>query len=245
MKIKTNLHLHINDDPKDFISYSFHEMIEEAVRLGFGAVAVTCHGFFAGKPEYEKYAAARNILLISGIELALNGPSQFIGRHVVVLNCGKDIEKIRTLDELEEYKKNHPEIFILAPHPYYWHLLGKISLFEYLKKYIHLFDAIELSWFYSKWLNGANRRADKIARKYKLPFIATSDTHFINHLNFGYAVIDAEEKTVAAVLKAIREKKFYNVTEPRKFWREMVSDYIIKKVIFADGLMKLRKLNND
>jgi predicted metal-dependent phosphoesterase TrpH len=238
MQLKTNLHLHTADDPKDWIRYSAREAIDQAATLGFEVLGLTCHGFFAWKEEYDTYAKTKNILLIPGIELALNGPTKLHGRHVVVLNCDKDIEAVRTLDDLAEYKYNNPQIFILAPHPFYPHPFEKLSLFEYLEKHIKFFDAIEWSWFYSRSMNGRNRRAEEIANIYKKPLIATSDTHFLEHLDFGYAKVTTEEKTVGAVLQAVNEGKFENVTTPRKFWREMVYDYVFRKIIFGDLINK-------
>jgi len=238
MRLKTNLHLHTADDPKDWIRYSAREAIDRAAALGFEVLGLTCHGFFAGKEEYTAYAASKNILLIPGIELALNGPTKLQGRHVVVLNCGKDIESARTLDDLADYKYDHPQIFILAPHPFYPHPLERVSLFGYLEKYINLFDAVEWSWFYARGLNGRNRRAEEIATIYRKPLIATSDTHYLEYLDFSYAFVEAEVKSAGAVLQAVSEGKFENISPPRKFWREMVYDYTLRKIIFGDLISK-------
>ena len=90
-----------------------------------------------------------------------------------------------------------------------------------LEKYIRLFDAIEHSWFYSRWFN-RNKKAVRAAKKYSLPLVATSDTHFFNFMDENYTIIDAEEFTVPAILDALRAKRFQNLTSPRKFWRDMV-----------------------
>ena len=129
-----------------------------------------------------------------------------------MLNCDKSVEKIKTFKELVEYKKNHPEIFIIAPHPDFGFIYS-IGL-KNLRKYIDLFDAIEYSWFYSKIFN-LNKGGESVAREFKKPFIATSDTHVLGNLKYDYAVIEADDLSIQSVFKAIRESRFTNVTEEK------------------------------
>lgn len=219
MKLKTNLHLHTQDDPQECIDYSFYKMIDQAAELGFEVIALTCHQKFINYPEYYEYASKKKILLIPGIEKTVEK------RHVVILNASLEAEKIKTFKELEIYKKENPRVFIIAPHPYFVHC----SLDNNLEKYIRLFDAIENSWFYSKSFN-LNKKARLVAAKQNLPFISTSDTHDLKFLDKSYAVIEAKEKTTAAVFEAVREKRFENVTSPRKLFREMLW-FLIKLIL--------------
>lgn len=216
MRLKTNLHFHTGEDPCDFISYNFYEGIDEAARLGFEVLALTCHEKFVYSPKLGDYARAKNILLIPGIEINVEK------KHVLVLNCDRDAEKIKNFQELAEYKKTRPEIFILAPHPYFY---GRKPLKNRLEKHIELFDAIELSWFYSKLFN-RNRKGEMIAGKYGKPFIATSDTHFFDFMDENYALVEVGQKTIAAVFQAVRNKNFENITSPRRLFKEMLWKYI-------------------
>lgn len=214
MNLKTNLHFHTHDDPRDVIWHTLYEGVRRAKRLGFEVLALTCHQKFIYLPAYQNYAARHGILLIPGVERDIEG------RHVVILNPDKTIEDVATFDELKAYKQNHPDIFILAPHPYFY---GSFSLKKRLERHIHLFDAIEHSWFYSKMFN-RNKKAKVVAKKYNLPFIATSDTHELDLLDISYAVINAKEKTIKGVFEAIKNNNFTNITSPRKFWKEMLWD---------------------
>jgi len=216
MRFKTNLHFHTADDPQDAIPYTFYEGIDAAKALGFDAIALTCHHSFIREPKYQTYAAERGILLIPGVELTLEG------RHVLVLNPSPEIEDVKTLAELETYKRNRPDIFVIAPHPF---LYGPSCLKDQLEPWIRLFDAIEHSWFYSKWFN-RNKKAEQTAKKHRLPYIATSDTHVLDVLPTSYAVIDAKEKTIPSIFEAIRAGKFENVSPPQRFWRGMVLGYM-------------------
>ncbi|MCK9351553.1 MAG: PHP domain-containing protein [Candidatus Paceibacterota bacterium] len=218
MKIKTNLHFHTADDPSDPVSYSTKEGIDKAVSLGFGALAITCHQKYAWTEEYSEYAESKGLLFIPGIEIYIGETRSHSKSHVLILNATKGAENIRTFRELDAYKKEHPESFIMAPHPYFY---GNISLKEWLEKYIHLFDAVEQSWFYSRWFN-RNKKGKSVAEKHKLPFVSTSDTHFFDFLDTNYCTVEAESASVEAIFSALREGKFENTTSRRNFWRDMV-----------------------
>lgn len=225
MRLKTNLHFHTSDDPEDAVSYSTKEGIDHAAMLGFDALALTCHSKAAWTKEYDAYAEARGILLIPGIELNIkksNGDSGR-GRHLIILNCTKEAERICTFADLNEYRARHPECFILAPHPFFY---GNFSLKRYLHKHIALMDAIEHSWFYSSLCN-RNKKAARVAHAHRLPFVATSDTHIFQFMDSDYAIIEAEEKSISALFRAMREHKVTNMTRPKKFFTEMAFPILI------------------
>ncbi|MBD3360315.1 hypothetical protein GF366_00775, partial [Candidatus Peregrinibacteria bacterium] len=136
---------------------------------------------------------------------------------------------------LREYKKENPHIFIIAPHPYFY---GFSPLKEKFEGNIDVFDAIEHSWFYTKIFN-RNKKAQKMAKKYDLPLISTSDTHFLDFLNTDYAIIKAEEKTKDAIFEAVKKKRLENVTRPKVFFRE----FLWKQGVFTfwDTLKKIFK----
>ena len=221
MELKTNLHFHTKDDPLDYVPYTTYEGIDAAAQSGFKILALTCHWKFKWTPAYEAYAAQRGITLIPGIELDVFENDGHIGKHVVVLNCASDIEHIRTFDDLARYKLAHPAVFVLAVHPY---MYGNFSLHRSLDRHIELFDGVEQSWFYSRRFFNRNIEAAVTAQKHALPFISTSDTHFLygGHLERNYCVVDAAENTVEAVLDALKKGSFRNVTSPSSFFREML-----------------------
>ena len=220
MLFKANLHFHTNDDPRDYVAYSTKEGIDRAAALGFNVLALTCHNKVAWTPEYAAYADKRGITLISGIECSI-GEKAGERRHLVLLNCNRDAERIRTFQDLEVYKAKHPELFVLAPHPYYPHIGRTIGLMEYTDRYAHLFDAIEHSWFYTSFLN-KNTLASEAARRHTLPLIATSATHLMDFLDTDYCSIEAEARTPEALFKSLRAGLFRNVTRPKKFIREFI-----------------------
>ncbi len=226
MYIKTNLHFHAKEDPEDRIDYTFLEGLARAKELGFDALALTCHNKLFDTPSFRAAAEKQHVLFIPGIELTIEKA------HTVILNPDPSIESVSTFRDLAAYRHVHPDIFILAPHPYF---PGGFSLQEKLEEYIGLFDAIEHSWFYSRFYN-RNAEAARIAKRYHKPFIATSDTHDIRFLARDYAVIDAEKKTIPSLFDALHKGKFENYTSPKSFLRDMAG-YLIGRE-FAGGAKK-------
>ncbi|MDX1608033.1 MAG: hypothetical protein R3251_02395 [Candidatus Spechtbacterales bacterium] len=235
MKLKTNLHFHTAEDPEDLVNYTLKEGIDYAAKHGFDVLAVTCHNYFAWTRDHANYAQEKGILLVPGIELTVSEKKKFKwnghkkGRHVVVVNATKDAESIHTFDELAEYKKDNPDSVIIAAHPYFY---GNFSLKKYLLKYIELFDAIEHSWFYSKHFFNRNEYAVPVALENELPMIATSDTHYLKygHMDRNYAILLTDEKTIPAVVRAIKNGDFENISSPSSLLRHMFWGQFIYQV---------------
>lgn len=212
MILKTNLHLHTKDDPEDGLTYSFIEALERAKQYGIGCIALTCHNKFIDDPKYKAAAAERDMLFIPGIELSINR------QHVVILNAEKGVEKVKSLDQLATYKAAHPEIFILAPHPYF---KTAFCLGDELEKHKEVFDAVEFSWFYTKLIN-MNKKAEAFARANAIPYVATSDLHDLRFMDTSYANVEVDEMTIPALFASLRAGKFTNTSSPRKLLRELV-----------------------
>jgi predicted metal-dependent phosphoesterase TrpH len=211
-KLKVQFHLHTRQDPYDYIRHSEKELIDEAARLNYDVLSITCHNVIIFNEDLKKYAEKKRILLIPGIEKSIRR------RHVVILNATIDAQNIKNFDDLEKYRKKHPECFIIAAHPYY---PGGISLKKRLERYISLFDAIEYCWYHSKKFNTYNKKAVKTAEKYGLPILATADCHMIKYLNYTYSLIEAG-KDVHSIFDAIRKKKIEIVSHNLPWWKLLI-----------------------
>ena len=213
MILKASLHIHTKEDRKDghMIAYDVYQLIDEARRCGFRVLGFTPHQKYVFKEEYAEYARKKGIILIPGVERNLG---RVTGKHVIILNCDQSIEKVRNFKQLIEYKKQHPDIFILSPHPTYSRIVS-IGV-RNLRKYISVFDAVEHSWLYSIRMN-RNLKAEKIAREHNKPMIATADVHVLKKLDTDYSLIEADEFTRDGVLRAIKQGNFENVTFPKKY----------------------------
>ncbi len=167
--LKVDLHTHSGDDPQDRIRYSSLDLIDRAARLGFQALAITNHNAITLSPELSDHAAARDILLLPGVEITAEGC------HVLVINPEfpvsphdrfllSDIPRLRT-----------PGSLFIAPHPYFviFQSLGKRV--EALLPY---FDAIELGSYFNRLID-FNRPARRLAARSGKPLIATSDCHTV------------------------------------------------------------------
>lgn len=231
MKVKASLHLHSSEDYKDgdVISYSFFRLIDKAKEFDFNLLACTGHEKMVCLPEYIEYGKKKGIIIVPGVEALING------KHILILNCDDSADKIKTFSDLRFYKEKHPEIFVIAPHPNHGFL---VSLgFKKLRKYIELFDAVEHSWFYSKWFN-LNLKTIKIAKDLKLPLVSTSDLHDIRYLNSDYLIAEVENLIAEDFFKAIKNNNFINYTSP-KFLPELISFQL--SMIFKGILFKIIK----
>jgi len=201
-RLKADLHLHTSEDPQDKIKYSARQLIDYASQRGFDVLAITNHNFYIYNDYLKDYAASKGILLIPGIELSVQR------KHIILLNTSDNVlQKIQSLQDLRDYKNE--DSLVIAPHPYfpmYQALKSK------LEEYIDIFDAIEYTHFYFRRIN-YNKKAERKAREFDLPLIGVSDAHLLRQVGWTYSLIDAE-KTVGAVIGAIRKKRVRVVTQP-------------------------------
>lgn len=211
MKVKASLHIHTKEDFRDnrMIDYSIYDLLDRAADLKFSFLALTGHEKFVCRPEYITYAQERGITLIPGIELSIRK------KHILVLNCDESIEQVVSFETLADYKKRHPEIFIIVAHPSFGPFVSLSR--KKIGRYGRLFDAIEQSWYYSKYFN-LNRKNQTVANRLKLPFIATADVHALEYLSQDYLEAEVTEPSVSALLAAIRNSKFSNISRPKPFW---------------------------
>jgi predicted metal-dependent phosphoesterase TrpH len=155
-------------------------------------LAITCHEACLHRPELERYAAERDLVLIPGIELNVEG------KHVLMLNPDEEQVQIRSFDALREMRGRGE--FTIAPHPYYPSLS---SLGRKLVENIDLFDAVEFCSFYYP-LFSFNRKAVAVAERYGKPLLGTSDTHFMPYEARTCTLVEAEP-TRESVMAALRE----------------------------------------
>jgi predicted metal-dependent phosphoesterase TrpH len=196
--IKLDLHIHTLDDPKDVIDYSAHQLLERATKLGFGVLAITLHDALFDRPEVFADAAAMGILLIPAAEMRLEGAD------VIVLNItAAEVAGLKTFEDLRQLRaRRRSSIFTIAPHPFY--VLGG-SIGPRLLDEIDCFDAIEQCHFH-KGLFDPNRRAAKVAARFRKPLIATSDAHQLHAFGRHYTSIPRPaELTVESVFAALRQ----------------------------------------
>ena len=206
--LKVQLHCHCYGDPVDHINYSPKELIAEAKRLQYDALAITLHRKLFFNKKIQKYAAKQGLLLIPGIEFEINE------KHILAVNAHQDILAVNDFKKLATYKKEHPETLLIAPHPFF---PTRYCLQKDLIENILLFDAIEISWSYTKTKN-YNTKAIELAKRWKKPLVATADCHILKDLNIGYTLVEAKKDTLS-IVKAIRANKIQIHTKPTSYFK--------------------------
>jgi predicted metal-dependent phosphoesterase TrpH len=203
LRLKADLHTHTADDPRDCIRYSAEMLIDAVAQLNFDVLAVACHERVVYSRRLAEYAAGRGVLLIPGIELLVEG------KHIVVLNPDEPQAKASTYAELRRLGRRNG--LIVAPHPFY---PEKSCLHKKLVENIDLFDAVEYCCAHFPGVN-PNRRAVKVAQRYGLPLVGTSDTHALPYCDSTYSWLEVEEASIEGVLEAVRAGRITVVTRPR------------------------------
>lgn len=195
--IKVDLHMHSGEDPEDGLRYPATALIDRAVDLGFGAIAITLHNRVLEDERVFEYARAKGLLLIRSVEWNVERSD------VLLYNISqREAERITTLADLRAFKRERgDDLLIVAPHPYF--PVGQ-SLGRQLEPNIDLFDAIEYAQIHLQLMNRYNRQAVRVARKHGKPIIANSDSHNIWMFGRHYTLVDAEP-TIPSIFRAIRE----------------------------------------
>jgi len=221
MLAKASLHIHTKEDKIDgkIIKYNVYDLIDQAYKLGFNVIAITPHEKYIFTEQHRSYAAQKNILFIPGLEIEI-AQNYFFRHHIILLNCESDIktelENITDYDKLKIFKRNHPEVFIMAAHPDFGRFESMGS--RNLEKNIDLFDGVELCWFYSNRFN-LNKRSLSIAKKYDKPVIATSDAHTFDYFADDYCYIECEKLSAPEVIKSLRMRRVTNHSHPKSFFK--------------------------
>jgi predicted metal-dependent phosphoesterase TrpH len=205
--LKVELHAHTDLDPRDRIAHSTEELIDRAHALGFGALAVTLHDKYFDPAPFAKYACARGIVLMSGIERTVNG------KHLLLINFPADCAGISTVDDLADLK-TRTEGLVIAPHPFY--PTGS-ALGTDLDEWTRVVDAVEINAMYTRQLD-FNRKAVAWALEHRRPLVGNSDVHVLSQLGTTYSLVDAPPDA-DAICDAIRKGHVRVRSEPISWLR--------------------------
>ena len=197
---RVELHSHCQGDPVDtYLRHNIFEHIDQAKKVGLDAIAITWHRKVCVHPEAEAYARERGLLLISGMETEIEQ------RHLVVLNVGEnDLPGETTWDGIRDLRRRRPEVFILAPHPFYPH---PSCLGHRLQGNADCIDAVEWCILHVGWLPGRvnpNLRAAHWAQQHGKALVASSDAHGLSMIGRNASTVEAEALAPEAIFAAIR-----------------------------------------
>ncbi|MGH9592141.1 MAG: PHP-associated domain-containing protein [Bryobacteraceae bacterium] len=223
---RVELHSHCQGDPVDsYLNHSIYEQIDRAKEVGLDAIAITWHRRVCVDPKAEAYARDRGLLLISGTEAEIQR------RHLVVLNVAEgDLPPETTWDDIRALRRRKPDVFVLAPHPFYPH---PSCLGRRLRGNADCIDAVEWCILHLDWLPGRmnpNLRAARWAHQHGKPLVASSDAHSLEVIGRNASTVEADELTPAAIFRAIRAGR---VAFPRRGLKIAPMIYHTGAAIFA------------
>lgn len=182
MKIDFHIHsLHSGDaisTPKS--------IVENALRKGLGAIAITDHDTVKAWKELNALGRKANLLVVQGEELRLFEGKKFVG-ELIGLFLTEGIKSRQYLGAMDEI---HSQGGIVAvPHPFdvFRNNFKRLNEAVKLKK-IDAIESINARCF----AEGFNAKAKKFAEKNSLPQIAGSDAHFPEEIGSAYTEVQAQ-----------------------------------------------------
>jgi predicted metal-dependent phosphoesterase TrpH len=184
MQVKADLHVHTiysSDSlitPKDLVFY--------AKRSGLTAVAITDHNRLDGA---LKIAKETDFLIIPGVEVSSSNG------HIIGLNLQDPIPKRLSPEETVDRIHEAGGIAV-ACHPF---ALFKGSLGEHANGN---FDAVETINASAFPFNRSVKKAQEIAKRFRMPSVAGTDAHYGPAIGYAYTLIDAEPQA-DAIARAI------------------------------------------
>jgi len=191
--LSAELHCHssLSYDGRDPVEL----LLKQADAVGLDALAVTDHDEIDASLEAAERAAEYGLVGIPGMEVST------AAGHVLALGVeervpeglpyGESLDRIRDLGGIA-----------VVPHPFQESRHGVLA--NVSKRALAEADAIEV--YNSRLLTGrANRQAERFARERDMPMTAGSDAHISEMVGQAVTRIGAEERSVDAILDAIRE----------------------------------------
>jgi len=164
------------------------EMVKQAKKLGIGAIAFTDHDSIKANRYAKSLQKKYGVVVIPGEEISSrDGHILGLGLNELV-KPGLSVEE--TLDKI------HQQGGIgIAAHPFD---VAKKGLGKLAKEC----DAVEV--FNAQNVERiANWKCERFAKKYRLPTVAGSDTHWTKTM--GYGLTEIKANSVSGVLKAIKK----------------------------------------
>jgi predicted metal-dependent phosphoesterase TrpH len=197
---RIELHSHCQGDPVDRrLPHTIYQHIDRATEVGLDAIAVTWHRKICTDTEAFAYGRSRNVLVIPGMEAELER------KHLLVLNvAGGDLPGETTWDEVRALRARKPEVFVIAPHPFYPHpsCLGKE-----MNDHVDCIDAVEWCMLHVHWLPNRinpNLRATRWAHRHGKTVVACSDAHSPSAIGKNASTVEADALTPEAIFAGIR-----------------------------------------
>ena len=191
MQLKVDLHVHTDASP-DGLS-SLQDMVEAAKRRGLDGIAVTDHNHLLADGVADQLSRDSGLLLIPGVEVST------ASGHLLVLYPLRSFEKGSAFMDVVRSGMADGSVLII-PHPTdpFSHGVGVQVVRSSLP--FHL----PLEVMNASTLGRYNRGAGRLADEFSLSKVGGSDAHHVAAIGDAYTLVDAPERSVNAVLDAVR-----------------------------------------
>ena len=208
--IKVELHAHTSDDPADRVPHSTRELIDHAVRLGYGGLAVTLHDRQLDLSPHADYARERGLTLLCGVE-------RTIGRvHVLLIEFpAAEALAVRSFEDVRRLRARRGGL-VVAPHPFY---PISSAIGNLLDAHADWVDAVEINAMHTALID-FNRRAREWAARSGKPLVGNSDLHRLAQMGTTWSDVDVSPGAdPATICDAIRQGRVTARSAPLSWHR--------------------------
>ncbi|MFC6732453.1 MULTISPECIES: PHP domain-containing protein [unclassified Haladaptatus] len=204
LSVELHTHSALSFDGRDPVDL----LLEQAAAVGLDALAITDHDELDASLEAARKAPDYGLVGIPGMEVTS------AAGHVLAFGIQEKIPAYRPFDETLDRIREQGGLAVV-PHPFQKSRSGVAP--HITMDQLASADAIEV--YNSRLLTGrANRKAERFARARGLPMTAGSDAHISEMVGQAVTEIDADDRSVEAILDAIREGRT-SVVGQRTPWR--------------------------
>ncbi|MWV39677.1 PHP domain-containing protein [Natrialba sp. INN-245] len=191
LSIELHVHSELSYDGRDPVDL----ILEQAKGVGLDAIAITDHDEIEASLEAAERAPEYGLVGIPGMEISSKAG------HVLGLGLEEEVPPGLSFESTLAAIHAQDGLAVI-PHPFQESRHGVIARIS--RDELAEGDAIEV--YNSRLLTGrANRQAERFARSRGLPMTAGSDAHISEMVGQAVTRVDADERSVDAILAAVRD----------------------------------------
>jgi predicted metal-dependent phosphoesterase TrpH len=190
LELKFDLHIHTNASP-DGVSSAL-EIAEAAKARGLDGVAITDHDVIMDPQNASSLSERTGLIVIPGVEVSTSE-----GHLVILLPKHPVPSGISLLEAVRSAIEAGSVPFIPHPTDPISHGVGEEAV-------VSLPYRLPIESLNASTLSRYNRSAEELAKRLSLPRLASSDAHLSGAVGDAYSVVYTEERTLGAVVEAIR-----------------------------------------
>ena len=193
LSVELHVHSALSYDGRDPVDL----ILEQAEAVGLDAIAITDHDEIDASLEAAARAEAYGLVGIPGMEISSKAG------HVLGFGLEEAVPPGLSYESTIDAIHDQGGLAVI-PHPFQESRHGVMARIS--REQLAKGDAIEV--YNSRLLTGrANRQARRFAESRNLPMTAGSDAHISEMVGQAVTRVDADERSVDAILEAIREGK--------------------------------------